>query len=73
MLASPAHLYMPHLFTHCLRTIICVMLIFYESLFYFAFVWLVFSVTCCVRLSFVFVFYFEFGYNDFGYVVTLPM
>jgi len=27
MLASPAHLYMPHLFTHCcLPTIICVML-----------------------------------------------
>jgi len=49
MLASPAHLHMPHLFTHCLRTIICVMLIFYESLFfYFAFVWLVFSVTCCL-------------------------
>ena len=23
MLASPAHLYMPHLFTHCLPTIIC--------------------------------------------------
>jgi len=26
MLDSPAHLYMPHLFTHCLPTIICVML-----------------------------------------------
>jgi len=26
MLASPAHLYMPHLFTQCLPTIICVML-----------------------------------------------
>ena len=26
MLALPAHLYMPHLFTHCLPTIICVML-----------------------------------------------
>ena len=26
MLASPAHLCMPHLFTHCLPTIICVML-----------------------------------------------
>ena len=26
MLASPAHLYMPHLLTHCLPTIICVML-----------------------------------------------
>jgi len=24
MLASPAHLYMPHLFTHCLPTIMCV-------------------------------------------------
>jgi len=28
VLASPAHLYMPHLFTHCLPTIICVMLMF---------------------------------------------
>jgi len=56
MLASPAHLYMPHLFTHCLRTIICVMFIFYESLFYFAFVRLVFSVTCYVCLSFVFLY-----------------
>jgi len=27
VLASPAHMYMPHLFTHCLPTIICVMLI----------------------------------------------
>jgi len=26
MFASPAHLYMPHLFTHCLPAIICVML-----------------------------------------------
>jgi len=26
MLASPARLYMPHLFTHCSPTIICVML-----------------------------------------------
>jgi len=26
MLASHAHLYMPHLFTHCLPTIICLML-----------------------------------------------
>ena len=28
VLASPAHLYMPHLFTSCLPTIICVMLMF---------------------------------------------
>jgi len=26
--ASPAHLYMPQLFTHCLPTIICVMLMY---------------------------------------------
>jgi len=26
VLASPAHLYMPQLFTHCLPTIICVVL-----------------------------------------------
>ena len=30
MLASPAHLYMPHLFIHCLPTIICVMLMSIE-------------------------------------------
>ena len=29
VLASPAHLYMPHLFTHFLPTIICVMLMFF--------------------------------------------
>jgi len=28
VLASPAYLYMPHLFTRCLPTIICVMLMF---------------------------------------------
>jgi len=35
MLASPAHLYMPHLFTHCLPTIICVMLMSIAFFFYF--------------------------------------
>ena len=29
------HLYMPHLFTHCLPTIICVMLVFYFFLVFF--------------------------------------
>jgi len=28
VLASPAHLHMPHLFTRCSPTIICVMLMF---------------------------------------------
>jgi len=36
MLASPAHLYIPYLFTHCLPTIICVMLMSIEF-FYFLF------------------------------------
>ena len=34
MLPSPAHLYMPHLFTYCLLTIICVMLMS-TAFFYF--------------------------------------
>jgi len=34
MLASPAHLYMPRLFTHCLPTIICVMLMSIAFLFF---------------------------------------
>jgi len=40
MLASPAHLYIPHLFTHCLPTIICVMLMsiaFFSILIYATF------------------------------------
>jgi len=40
MLASPAHLYiyMPHLFTHCLPTIMCVMLMSIVFFFYFVMV-----------------------------------
>jgi len=41
MLASPAQLYMPHLFTHCLPTTICVMLMLY----FFLFLWYVYYVT----------------------------
>ena len=43
MLASPAHLYMPHLFTHCLPTIICVMLM--SIAFFFNFCYMLLFVT----------------------------
>jgi len=47
MLASPAHLYMPHLFTHCLPTIICVMLM--SIAFFFTFLFFIFAI-CYISL-----------------------
>jgi len=47
MLASPVHLYLYQLFTHCLPTIICVMLMSIVLFFYFIFtefIWVFFSV-----------------------------
>ena len=47
-LASPAHLYMPHLFTHCLPTIICVMLMSISIVFsYVFFVFLLYATFLC--------------------------
>ena len=63
MLASPAHLYMPHLFTHCLPTIICVMLMsiaffFYlytaTCLMYFLYFTIMFSFTHCSKYKYLF-------------------
>jgi len=55
MLASSAHLYMPHLFTHCLPTIICVMLMSIAFFFIFAicyfFLWLHFGLLVYIFLS----------------------
>ena len=55
MLASPAHLHMPHLFTHCLPTIICVMLmsIALFSIFDICYIslWLHFGLFVCIFLS----------------------
>ena len=47
MLASPAHLYMPYLFTHCLPTIICVMLM---SMAFF--IYLFFYICCGLIVSY---------------------
>jgi len=44
MLASPAHLYMPHLFTHCLPTIIWVMLM---SIVFSYFLFLLYATFLC--------------------------
>jgi len=46
VLASPAHLYMPHLFTHCLPTIICVMLMSISFFFCF-FMFLIYAAFLC--------------------------
>ena len=55
MLASLAHLYMPHLFTHCLPTIICVMLmsIAFFSIFDICYIslWLHFGLFVYIFLS----------------------
>jgi len=59
MLPSPAHLYMPHLFTYCLPTIICVMLMstaFFLFLLYATF--LCDSILACLYTYFLFRFYF---------------
>ena len=62
MLASPAHLYMPHLFTHSLPTIICVMLM--SIAFFFNF--LLYATFCdsildclCISWNILSVFVFE--------------
>ena len=53
-LPSPVHLYMPHLFTHCLPTSICVMLMFFFLCIFFIFV------ICYISLWFIcFVYFFE--------------
>jgi len=44
ILASPAHLYIPHLFTHWLPTIICVMLMSIAFFFYFCYMLLFFVI-----------------------------
>ena len=44
MLASPAHLYMPHLFTHCLPIIICVCYVDVYCVFFY-----IFDI-CCISL-----------------------
>jgi len=53
MLASPPHLYMPHLFTHCLPTIVCVMLM---SIAFFLF--LLFATFLCDFIFGLFVYIF---------------
>jgi len=60
MLASLAHLYMPHLFTHCLPTIICVTLM---SIVFFIFAigyatFICDSILACLWTYFLFRFYF---------------
>ena len=58
MLGSLAHLYMPHLFTHCLPTIICVMLMsiafFYFLLFLLYATFLCDSILACLCTYFLF-------------------
>ena len=49
VLASPAHLYMPHLFTRCLPTIICVMLVF--TAFHFVIFFVCFSIFAICYIS----------------------
>ena len=57
LICSPAHLHMPHLFTHCLLTIICIMLM-YIAFFYFLFLlhatFLCDSILACLCTYFLF-------------------
>jgi len=72
MIASPAHLYMPHLFTHCLPTIICVMLMSIVFLFFFVLIAslysdVVFCALLCDLTTFLYVSLVS--SNTLGYIV----
>jgi len=54
MLASPAHLYMPHLFTHCLPTIMCYVDVYCVFLFMLYATFLYDSILACLCTCFLF-------------------
>ena len=60
VLAPPAHLYMCHLFTHCLPTTICVMLMSIVSFFIVFSLYFCFFLCMCFFLAFVTFVFFPF-------------
>jgi len=73
MLASPAHLYMPRLFTHCLPTIICVMLMSYVCVFLWYVTFLCDSILACLCTYFVFRSSFPIIPNSVWYMIVINL